>query len=62
MVIEAMHEKVEEAMAILLQSLFKSFIISFDQMKNVSCIIIKLGGLLLSQIYVFYRGSNVSMK
>lgn len=34
MVIEAMHEKTEEAMAKLLQSLVKSFTISYDQMKN----------------------------
>ena len=36
MVIESMHEKTEEAMCKLLQALFRSFIISIDQMKNVS--------------------------
>jgi hypothetical protein len=36
MVIESMHEKTEEAMAKLLQSLFRSFIITIDQMRNVS--------------------------
>lgn len=36
MVIEAMHEKTAEAMAKLLESLVKSFTISYDQMKNVS--------------------------
>jgi programmed cell death protein 4 len=34
MVIESMHEKTEEAMCKLLQALFRSFIISIDQMKN----------------------------
>jgi len=34
MVIESMHEKTEEAMCKLLQALFRSFIITFDQMKN----------------------------
>merc|ERR1711860_435655 len=37
MVIESMHEKTEEAMCKLLQALFRSFIISIEQMKNVSC-------------------------
>ena len=36
MVIESMHEKTEEAMCKLLQALFRSFIISIEQMKNVS--------------------------
>ena len=36
MVIESMHEKTEEAMCKLLQALFRSFVITFDQMKNVS--------------------------
>ena len=36
MVIESMHEKTEEAMCKLLQALFRSFIISIDQMRNVS--------------------------
>ena len=36
MVIESMHEKTEEAMCKLLSALFRSFIISIDQMKNVS--------------------------
>jgi hypothetical protein len=36
MVIESMHEKTEEAMSKLLQSLFRSFIITIDQMRNVS--------------------------
>jgi hypothetical protein len=35
MVIESMHEKTEEAMVKLLQSLFRSFIITIDQMRNV---------------------------
>lgn len=35
MVIESMHEKTEEAMCKLLQSLFRSFIITIDQMRNV---------------------------
>lgn len=34
MVIESMHEKTEEAMGKLLQSLFRSFIITIDQMRN----------------------------
>jgi len=34
MVIESMHEKTEEAMCKLLQSLFRSFVISIDQMRN----------------------------
>jgi len=34
MVIESMHEKTEEAMCKLLQALFRSFIISIDQMRN----------------------------
>jgi len=34
MVIESMHEKTEEAMCKLLQALFRSFIISIEQMKN----------------------------
>merc|ERR1712115_257975 len=37
MVIGSMHEKTEEAMCKLLQALFRSFIISIEQMKNVSC-------------------------
>ncbi len=36
MVIESMHEKTEEAMCRLLQSLFRSFVITIDQMRNVS--------------------------
>jgi hypothetical protein len=36
MVIESMHEKTDEAMCKLLQALFRSFVITFDQMKNVS--------------------------
>ena len=36
MVIESMHEKTEEAMAKLLQSLFRSFVITIEQMRNVS--------------------------
>lgn len=36
MVIESMHEKTEEAMCKLLQALFRSFVITIDQMKNVS--------------------------
>ncbi len=36
MVIESMHEKTEEAMSKLLQSLFRAFIITIDQMRNVS--------------------------
>ena len=39
MVIESMHEKTEEAMCKLLQALFRSFIISIDQMRNVSAAI-----------------------
>ena len=31
-----MHEKTEEAMAKLLQYLFRSFVITIDQMRNVS--------------------------
>ena len=34
MVIESMHEKTEEAMCRLLQSLFRSFVITIDQMRN----------------------------
>ena len=34
MVIESMHEKTEEAMCKLLQSLFRSFVITIDQMRN----------------------------
>lgn len=34
MVLESMHEKTEEAMCKLLQSLFRSFVISIDQMRN----------------------------
>merc|ERR1719483_1672631 len=34
MVIESMHEKTDEAMCKLLQALFRSFVITFDQMKN----------------------------
>jgi len=33
MVIESMHEKTEEAMCKLLQSLFRSFVITIDQMR-----------------------------
>ena len=36
MVIESMHEKTDEAMCKLLQALFRSFVITIDQMKNVS--------------------------
>ena len=36
MVIESMHEKTEEAMGKLLQTLFRSFIITIEQMRNVS--------------------------
>ncbi len=36
MVIESMHEKTEVAMCKLLQSLFRSFVITMDQMKNVN--------------------------
>ena len=36
MVIESMHDKTEEAMCKLLQSLFRSFIITIEQMRNVS--------------------------
>ena len=35
MVIESMHEKTEEAMCKLLQSLFRSFVITIEQMRNV---------------------------
>ena len=35
MAIEAMHEKTEEAMCKLLQALFRSFVITIDQMKKV---------------------------
>jgi len=34
MVIESMHEKTDEAMCKLLQALFRSFVITIDQMKN----------------------------
>jgi programmed cell death protein 4 len=34
MVIESMHEKTEEAMCKLLQSHFRSFVITIDQMRN----------------------------
>jgi len=34
MVIESMHEKTDEAMCKLLQSLFRSFVITIDQMRN----------------------------
>ena len=34
MVIESMHEKTEEAMCRLLQSLFRSFVITIEQMRN----------------------------
>ena len=34
MVIESMHEKTEEAMCKLLQSLFRSFVITIEQMRN----------------------------
>jgi len=34
MVIESMHEKTEEAMCKLLQSLFRSFVITIDQMRE----------------------------
>ncbi len=44
MVIESMNEKTEEAMCKLLQSLFRSFIITIDQMKNVRLIQIQLLG------------------
>jgi hypothetical protein len=40
MVIESMHEKTDEAMCKLLQALFRSFVITFDQMKNVSVTIL----------------------
>ena len=40
MVIESMHEKTDEAMCKLLQALFRSFVITIDQMKNVSIEII----------------------
>ena len=36
MVIESMHEKTDEAMCKLLQALFRSFVVTIDQMKNVS--------------------------
>ena len=45
MVIESMHEKTDEAMCKLLQALFRSFVITIDQMKNVS-IAISLSNLL----------------
>ena len=41
MVIESMHEKTDEAMCKLLQALFRSFVITIDQMKNVSILINK---------------------
>ncbi len=34
MAIESMHEKTEEALCRLLQSLFRSFVITIDQMRN----------------------------
>ncbi len=40
MAIEAMHEKTEEAMCKLLQTLFRSFVITIDQMKNVSWVVL----------------------
>ena len=39
MVIESMHEKTDEAMCKLLQALFRSFVITIDQMKNVSIVV-----------------------
>ena len=39
MVIESMHEKTDEAMCKLLQALFRSFVITIDQMKNVSILL-----------------------
>ena len=38
-VIESMHEKTDEAMCKLLQALFRSFVITIDQMRVVSTLI-----------------------
>ena len=57
MVIESMHEKTDEAMCKLLQALFRSFVITFDQMKNVS-----ITELTFSPTYSVFRSKMLSYK
>ena len=52
MVIESMHEKTDEAMCKLLQALFRSFVITIDQMKNVSTSLHKCSWDLIKSPYV----------
>ena len=63
MVIESMHEKTEEAMCKLLQALFRSFIISIDQMRNVSAAIFfrEMADRYLIIDFQFFRDLSVSM-
>ena len=59
MVIESMHEKTDEAMCKLLQALFRSFVITIDQMKNVSILKWNLNTYLFL-CFVLTRGHTVT--
>ena len=55
MVIESMHEKTDEAMCKLLQALFRSFVITIDQMKNVSIEITLQSNFAILGLWIYLR-------
>ncbi len=55
MAIEAMHEKTEEAMCKLLKALFRSFVITIEQMKKVSSIPMNCSGK-RGQVFAQFQG------